>query len=412
MPPAIAVLVVFYQLVVVRGLHSAIPHLDEYETIHYSLEIILYGIAGPLVTWAILGWIRRWLQEKERVERQMQERERYLASITEGSADAIISLDGAKVIRSWNYGAGLLFGYRAEQIIGQSLERLFPPDLIERGELQSIDYELRTNRQGILRNYEAEMINQAGERFPVELTFSRLTDEVGQITGSAVIIRDISERVRRDKLIADERARIARELHEGVAQNLFFAGLKTDLCRKLVMTEPERADQELQIIKSTLQEGIADLRRFVLALRPIDLEQLGLVGSLRKLSKEFGEQNGLQVELTLRGLEERKLPTALDSSLFRIIQEALNNVDKHAEAHRVWITLALDNGTGIKVEIRDDGRGFSPDEALKERSGLGLVHLRERVEERGGIFTIASQPGVGTTLSVSIPLQRTNGAEN
>ncbi len=203
------------------------------------------------------------------------------------------------------------------------------------------------------------------------------------------------------RAISEERDRIARELHDGVQQDLFLLGLKVDLCGELLRSDPERVAQELKSIRQTLTEGINDLQRITQALRPIDLERLGFFEAIRKLSAELGEQNRVAVQVSLVGGEKR-LPYDLEASLFRIVQEALSNVAKHASAKRAWVELDLSDSKKVSLIIRDDGRGFDP-KLLNDARGLGLKHMKERVEERGGLFKLESTPGRGTKILAVLP---------
>lgn len=203
------------------------------------------------------------------------------------------------------------------------------------------------------------------------------------------------------KAISEERDRIARELHDGVQQDLFLLGLKVDLCCELVGSNPERVTQELKSVRQTLTEGINDLQRITRALRPIDLERLGLFEAVKKLASELGEQNRVAVQVSING-GTKKLPHDLEASLFRIVQEALSNVAKHACAKRAWVELDSSNPKKVTLTIRDDGRGFDPQMAPQ---GLGLKHMKERVEERGGLFTLESAPGQGTKILAVLPIR-------
>jgi signal transduction histidine kinase len=211
------------------------------------------------------------------------------------------------------------------------------------------------------------------------------------------------EERRRERAVVEERARIAREIHEGVAQNLYFLGLRLDWCRKLAAKEPERVAQEITALQALLQESIGDLRRLIWALRPVELEELGPIEAVRRLASDLGDQVGLEVEVVVEG-PERRLSPQIEGALYRCVQEALNNVAKHAQAHHAWVEFALEPDQ-VQVSIRDDGRGFEVTSALKTE-GLGLRHLRERVEELRGKFTIESSPGKGTRLTAVLPLIR------
>ena len=164
---------------------------------------------------------------------------------------------------------------------------------------------------------------------------------------------------------------------------------------------------ELDALQDFLRENIREVRRSIFALRPVTLDELGFFPALRQFLTDFGEQNQLQIDLSLDGPPEA-LPVSLELALFRIIQEALNNVAKHARAQVVWIDLSLSAAAGVTLKIRDDGQGFETGmlEAEVRRGRVGLKQMAERVEQRGGGLTVQSQVGRGTTILVTWPRQK------
>jgi len=210
------------------------------------------------------------------------------------------------------------------------------------------------------------------------------------------------ERRRRERAVVEERARIAREIHEGVAQNLYFLGLQLDICRKLAEENPQRVEQELGGLQALLQESIGDLRRLIWALRPVELEELGPIEAIRRLAADLQVQVGLEIEVRVEG-QERRLAPEVEGALYRCAQEALNNVAKHAQARHAWVAFELERDR-VRVEVRDDGRGFDVASEQRAPRGLGLRHLSERVEELGGEFYIESSPGEGTRVIAVLPL--------
>jgi PAS domain S-box-containing protein len=397
MPLVIVAVVVVYQL----GLASYVQNAFN-PTAHFLVEIAFYSVAGPVVTWLTLKRIGQWLGEKEEAERAARSHERYLASITGASADAILSLDTTGVIRSWNRGAGIIFGYTADEIIGEPLTRLFPSDLGPRDE--EMRQAQRADAEGVLRHYETERIARDGRRVVVDITRTPLRDDNGRVVGTSVIMRDITQRKTQEAIVEEERARIARDLHDGLAQNLYFLGLKLDYIRKQVPRNPESAVNELRALRETIQTNIQDVRRTVFALRPVDLEGLGFGPAMRQYTREFGEQAGLDVTLKIDGGAEA-LPAALEPVFFRLVQESLNNIAKHASAHCAWVELDIHPGQMGQLTVRDDGVGFDP-QALRPSDGrsMGLRQMRERVASLGGHLYIESTPGNGTALSAEIPL--------
>mgnify|MGYP001759705262 FL=1 len=203
--------------------------------------------------------------------------------------------------------------------------------------------------------------------------------------------------------ISDERTRIAREIHDGVAQSLAFCALKLDIVARQIHTSPEQAEAEVRAAGSLLREQIQEVRRSIFALRPINLEKYGLLDTLRMYVQDFGEQNKLRTALDIRG--EISLPPGDEAILFRILQESLNNVAKHAAACEVSVTL---DGAGgwASLLVQDDGRGFDPAQVsgrVSSAGGLGLTQMRERMESRGGQYRVISAPGQGTRVEARLP---------
>ncbi|MGL4611928.1 MAG: histidine kinase [Trueperaceae bacterium] len=204
--------------------------------------------------------------------------------------------------------------------------------------------------------------------------------------------------------IAEERARIAREIHDGIAQSLAFSALKLDLVSRLMSTEPSKAAQELITTKATLREMIKEVRRSIFALRPIDLERHGFIETIRRYCSDYGEQNNLHVLLAIEELP--RLTTISEAVLFRIFQEAMNNVAKHAGANKVSVTLGKTDKGHAFISVEDDGKGFdlsNVSDRVTSAGGLGLKQMQERLEARGGCFDITTALNEGTEVFASVP---------
>ncbi len=227
-------------------------------------------------------------------------------------------------------------------------------------------------------------------------------------SSAALIIRNAELYARSEEaVIAEERNRFAREIHDGLLQDLGFMVLKIGAALKLLQ-RGKRADasKELREVSRQLSRDAREVRRMVFALRPFDIESLGFIPALEKYIKEFAQLHDLEVKTNLHG-ETQRLSPKLETALFRLIQEALNNIRKHARAEHIWIDLKFTDTT-VVLGIRDDGRGFVLESALKiahERGSFGLVQMRERVERAGGKFQIESDPGKGTRLGMELPMR-------
>jgi signal transduction histidine kinase len=225
-----------------------------------------------------------------------------------------------------------------------------------------------------------------------------------QFAVRAAIAVDLSRRVARDALRRVvsgqelERRRLARELHDETGQALtsILLGLRaveeTDSAEQM----HEAASELRELVVATLQ----DVRRLAVQLRPKALDDFGLAAALERLAQTFAESTGIHVDLEAQ-LGKERLPPEVETTLYRIVQEALTNVVKHADASRVSILLVRRDASATAV-IEDDGRGFASQTARED--GLGLLGMRERVELHDGRLTVESQPGSGTTLVVEVPL--------
>ncbi len=204
--------------------------------------------------------------------------------------------------------------------------------------------------------------------------------------------------------IAEERARIAREIHDGIAQALAFSALKLDLVTRLMHSDTKKAEEELVSTKATLREMIKEVRRSIFALRPIDLERHGFVETIRRYCADYGQQNNMHVTLDLGELPQ--LTAQSEAVLFRIFQEAMNNVAKHAGATKVSVTLGQTDAGQAFISIEDNGKGFdlsNVSDRVTSAGGLGLKQMRERLENRGGKFDVTTALAEGTRVFASVP---------
>ena len=200
-----------------------------------------------------------------------------------------------------------------------------------------------------------------------------------------------------------ERERIARELHDGLAQTLAGLRFRARVWKTLLVQQPAQLEEELDELGTILDESIQDVRRSIFALRPAGLEELGLVPALEEAAKTISRQYQVPVHTDLTPIGKAVDP-GLELHLFHIASELLSNAARHAQAGEIWLVLQR-KPEHVRLEVRDNGQGFDaaplPDFAAREH--LGLRHLRERVTLLGGTFSLASQPGSGTHVTVTVP---------
>lgn len=202
--------------------------------------------------------------------------------------------------------------------------------------------------------------------------------------------------------VSEERNRLARELHDSVTQELFSMTMIAGALPALMERKPEVAVERVERLHELSRAALAEMRALLFALRPAALAEEGLVAALTKHVAAFESREGITVHLDIDG--EGRLPQRCEEALYRIFQEALNNVVKHARAKTVWVQLAIDDDE-TTLSIRDDGVGMDL-EARSPVPTMGLSNMRERVGEIGGSFSIDSVPGVGTTVKVMAPVGR------
>lgn len=202
----------------------------------------------------------------------------------------------------------------------------------------------------------------------------------------------------------EERRRVARDMHDGPAQTLASVALRAEICEKLLDSDPTQVRQELHNLKDLVRASLQDIRKIIYDLRPMTLDDLGLVPTLRRLIAGVNENCSTAIELLVIG-HEKRLPIHMEVGIFRIIQEALNNVSQHAQAHSALIKVEFET-VAIGIMIKDDGRGFNVVETLQRKGDhFGLLSMRERVELLQGTWRLSSEPCQGTRISVRVPIK-------
>ncbi|MBO4259246.1 GAF domain-containing sensor histidine kinase [Streptomyces griseorubiginosus] len=204
----------------------------------------------------------------------------------------------------------------------------------------------------------------------------------------------------RELTIAEERSRLAHELHDAVSQKLFSLRLTAQAAAALVDRDPARAKGELQQVAALAAEAADELRAAVVELRPAGLDEDGLVATLRTHVQVLDRAHTARVTFDSQGV--RALPSAQEEAVLRVAQEALHNALRHSAAQHVRVTLAR-HGTGTLLRVTDDGTGFDPKAVRRAGRHLGLVSMRDRASGVGGTLTVESAPGKGTTIEMEVP---------
>ncbi len=203
----------------------------------------------------------------------------------------------------------------------------------------------------------------------------------------------------------NERQRLARQMHDGPAQSLTNLILQAEICERLFDNDPVQAKVELGNLKNAVSTTFQKTREFIMTLRPMMLDDLGLVPTLKQYVQDLEEKTKLSVNLTVMG-RDRRLPDYAEVTVFRVIQELLTNVQKHAHATHVQVALDFQEDK-VEASVEDDGSGFDVSEAqtsAQQRKGLGLSTIQERTEMLNGEVHVESRIGRGTKVRIEIPI--------
>ncbi|HLF41259.1 MAG TPA: sensor histidine kinase, partial [Acidimicrobiia bacterium] len=234
--------------------------------------------------------------------------------------------------------------------------------------------------------------------------------ERGDARSELVAARE-RERVREEMLAAvigaqeAERARVSRDLHDQIGQGLTSVLLGLRLVEtSLERDQPDLGDAQRRTaeVRELVADALADVRQLAFDLRPTVLDDVGLVAALRRLTGDLSARHGLAMELSLEVVDEDdRFPGEVETVVYRVVQEALTNVVRHARARRVQVALAQENSS-LRAVVTDDGRGFDP--AAAEGRSLGLAGMRERASLVGGSVTVTSTPASGTRVELEVPV--------
>ena len=343
-----------------------------------------------------------------------------LTGIIETAIDGIVTVDNMQKIVVINPAAAAMFGYAVEALQHQALDLVIPHrHRKNHGEHVNKFGDTGATKRKMGSSFEdfyVTGLRADGTEFPIEASISSSLENGERFY--TVIFRDITERkIAKDKLALyhtqlsqlstalqsireEERKHIARELHDDLGQLL--AALRMDLSllqRDSLLTE--KTQKTVSSMDQLILTSITTLRRIASDLRPRALDEGGLFYALKTLQKDFSNRHQIDCEL-IADEEQLTLDDAHSTAIFRVIQESLTNVARHAVASEVQIEFQRD-ASSISFSIRDNGRGIDEEDMKKTRS-FGLVGMRERIKAMRGEFTVTSTPGEGTYLEIKLPL--------
>ena len=358
--------------------------------------------------------------ERQRAEADAYDARLRLSAIIDSAMDAIITVDDAQRIILFNTAAEDLFGCPQAEALGGNLAQ-FIPARFHAAHAQHVRRfgEASIASRRMARQRIVTGVRRTGGEFPIEASISHMT--LGGRKYYTVIVRDVTERVVADEALRrskaelhemaamsstareQEKRRIARELHDELAQSLTVLRMDVGWLRQHGAAADVPSANKLAAMETMLERTVAATRRIASDLRPLMLDDLGLVPAAQWLVENFKERHGIDCEIAVMP-PELELADPQATAVFRILQESLANTARHAGARRVEVELACSDGE-IRLRVRDDGRGFDLAHPRKPNS-FGLVGLRERAHLVDGEILIDTAPGRGTRIDVRIPLAR------
>jgi PAS domain S-box-containing protein len=369
---------------------------------------------GEVVGVSVVG---RDISERKRTEEALLR----LAAIVDSSEDAIIGKTLDTTIVSWNRGAERIYGYTAAEVVGRPIALLLPPG--SEDEVPAIMARLRRDEK--VEHYETKRRRKDGTIIDVSVSVSLIKTPHGEIIGASAVARDITDRKQAEaarlhiarleqlqtahRLLLErvfetqeqERRRIARELHDEAGQLL--ASLLVGLRALDDFNTVDEAKAQAQQLRGIAAQALDEVARLARGLHSSVLDDHGLGVALQRYVVEYSKSHNIAPDLTLNEPDMIDLPPAVQLAVFRIVQEALTNVARHASATEISIHLTR-SAKELEITIADNGSGFDADATVNSQTHLGLQSMRERAAILGGTVSVRSG-ATGTTILVQLPLE-------
>ena len=365
--------------------------------------------------------------------------------------DLVISVDNERHVTYLNPAAERHYGVTASDVLGRPVDDVLKVQWAPGQDVEVINHKLIA--EGFWRG-ESVHIRADGTEFNAESTISVLRDADGNVSGRLAVIRDVSERKRGEEALIrahdeleirveertrelgkaisalqhevemrkrmeknrtellqrivttqeDERRRIARDIHDQLGQRV--TALRLQLMSLTDGLSRESSADQLETIKQTAHRLDSEVGFLAYELRPASLDDFGLPETAKAFVKDWSKNYGIKADFSVRGFGDKRLRPEAETHLYRIMQEALNNIAKHAKASNVSVILTREDRTAVLI-VEDDGVGFDPDEIADRHEsfkGLGLLGIRERAALVGGTAEIESTPEQGTTIYARVPV--------
>ena len=355
------------------------------------------------------------ITERKQVWDALRENEARKSAIMRVALDAIITIDHTGRIIELNAAAESIFTRARARLIGENILEIIPPSLRPWFQDGLDNHFSGEKGPAVGSRIEMPVLRADKSRFFAEFTVTRVKLK-GEPTFT-VYIRDITQRKRAEEELRSlpqriikaqevERSRVARELHDGVNQIIASVKMRIRSAREGLPPVQAATREILGRCDKLLTDALEENRRIAHNLHPADLNNLGFSAACANLCKEFESRTNMEVNCAITLPPNHRLPPGIELTLFRIVQEAINNVEKYAHARTISLRVGLHNSS-IRLKIQDDGRGFDVKKThsgTREKGhGLGLTNMRERALSLGGTCEIVSEPRKGTAITVQIP---------
>lgn len=346
----------------------------------------------------------------------LRQSEEWFSTTLASIGDAVIATDRQGRVKFMNPTAERMTGWSQTEAAGQPLLLVFPIENEETGESIETPVERVIRESAVvgLANH-AVLVARDGARRCIDDSAAPIRDEEGEIIGVVMVFHDVTDErlagrdlkrltARLLEMQEEERRQVAYDIHDGLGQLLTAASLHVEaFAGRRRPAQSADVEEELGKARRCLTDAVVEMRRMVSDLGPLLLDELGLVGAGERLLDEMAERAGWETEFEDR-TDSFRLDRMAETAVMRILQEALANAAKHADAGRVDVHFAREDNT-LTMEVRDWGRGFDSEGATEPMLGrhVGLVGMRERAVIIGGQFEIESAPGEGTVVRVAVP---------
>jgi PAS domain S-box-containing protein len=415
--PAMRLLVVFFPFIAVGIVTAAVAMVAALLGWHREEMLLTAGGIGLALAVPTIIFLYRQRAERDTAQRALESIRARVGGIVESAMDAIITVDERQHVVLFNKAAEVVFQCPRDQAVGAPLSWFIPERFrAEHGShMQRFGDTGATSRRMGSAARVVMGLRRNGEEFPIEASISQTTE--GGQRFFTVILRDVTDRAKNEEALRhsreelrqfavaansvreQEKSRIARELHDELGQALTALKIDVGWLKERLASQGGEVAMKLASMQVLLDGTVAAARRISADLRPLMLDDLGLVAACDWIVNNFTQRTGIECELTMGG-GELDLADPYATAIFRVLQESLTNVAKHAQATHVEATLERDGDT-VTLTVRDNGKGFSTDDPRKPNS-YGLLGLRERAYLLGGESKIQSAPGKGTTIEIQL----------